>query len=159
MSSSQVQSNTKVCSKNISGTKTVPQGHRLILFLFCTHHVNDKNKYNWIKTTQVENDFSMFKGGFKYLDSVCMMIKGLMFKHFIVHTLTAACFQGDQWIIYDEDANDSILKSNICVHPTFEIYRDTDNTGSPPKLQAFIVFNITQNLCTWFRRTFSENPL
>ena len=42
-----------------------------IWVFFCTHHVNDENKYGWIKTTRVENDFSMFKGGFKYLDSMC----------------------------------------------------------------------------------------
>ena len=36
--------------------------------------MNDENKYGWIKTTPVENDFSMFKGDFKYLDSVCMAV-------------------------------------------------------------------------------------
>ena len=31
----------------------------------CTHYVNDEIKYDQIKTTQVENDFSMFKGHLK----------------------------------------------------------------------------------------------
>ena len=59
---------------------------RLSIFLFCTHHVNDKNKYSWIKTIRVENNFSMFKTGFKYLDSVCRYVAqaeiGLMFSLF-----------------------------------------------------------------------------
>ena len=40
---------------------SAPATHRVIL------------PTGWTKTTQVENDFSTFKGGFKYLDFVCTL--------------------------------------------------------------------------------------
>ncbi len=47
-----------LCSK---ATQRILSLSRVWVF-FCIHNVNDENKYDWIKTTGVENDFSMFKG-------------------------------------------------------------------------------------------------
>ncbi len=51
--------------------------------------------YGLIKTTRVENDFSMLKGGFKYLDSVCNRHQTLCLAPYIISLKT----DGNPWAL------------------------------------------------------------
>ncbi len=82
--------------------------------------MNDEIKYSWIKTTQVEYDFSMIREGFKYLDSLCTIILVHGVRCPIRKIYLTLTFFFDLQLIYDLNS----LKIKV-----FELFTPTKGCG------------------------------